>query len=145
MRVALALSIAVIGVSACSRSMETAVPVGSPASVSTDRVDDRDGTRASNNGNGRGRPARGPRKLNGVPPGHYPKAGECRVWHEGRPPGQQPKPTACSNLKGRVPAGSFILYGDRAWDSQYDWAEQARRERGSVPAVILDIVRSMRS
>ena len=143
MRIALALCIAVIGTSACSRTVATAVPGGSPSSVSTERADRED----SRNGNGRGRgqPARGPRKLNGVPPGHYPKPGECRIWHSGRPPGQQPKPTACSNLKGRVPAGSFILYGDRAWDSRYDWAEQARRERGSVPAVILDIIRSMGS
>lgn len=141
MRVALLLSIAVLGVSACSQTRATAVPGGSPASASADRTaDDVD---ANRNRNGRGQPARGPRKLNGVPPGHYPKPGECRVWHSGRPPGQQPKPTACSSLKGRVPAGSFILYGDRAWDSQYDWAEQARRERGSVPAVIVDLIRSM--
>ncbi|HEX2166752.1 MAG TPA: hypothetical protein VHG09_05890 [Longimicrobiales bacterium] len=138
MRVALLLSIAVIGTSACSQTMSTAVPGGSPASATVDRTEgDADA--------GRRRPARGPRKLNGVPPGHFPKPGECRVWHSGRPPGQQPKPTACSNLRGRIPAGSFILYGERAWDSQYDWAEEARRERGSVPAVILDLVRSMGS
>lgn len=141
MRVALLLSIAVIGMSACSQTMATAVPGGSPASVSTDGARTADDANAK--GKGRGQPARGPRKLNGVPPGHYPKPGECRIWHSGRPPGQQPKPTSCSSLKGRVPAGSFILYGDRAWDSQYDWTDQARRERGSVPAVILDIIRSM--
>ncbi|MGH7447070.1 MAG: hypothetical protein ACRELT_05900 [Longimicrobiales bacterium] len=140
MRVALLLSIAVIGTSACSRTVATAVPAGSPASATTERAE-----REGNNGNGRGEKARGPRKLNGVPPGHYPKPGECRLWHSGRPPGQQPKPTACSNLMGRVPAGAFILYGDRAWDSQYDWAAQARRDRGSVPRVILDIVGSIRS
>lgn len=76
MRVALALSVAVIGLAACSQSMETAVPVGSPASVSTERDE---AGRASSSGRGRGQPARGPRKLNGVPPGHYPTAGECRV------------------------------------------------------------------
>ena len=141
MRVALLLSIAVIGLSGCSQTMATAVPGGSPSSVSTDRARTTDD--ADTKGKGRGQPARGPRKLNGVPPGHYPKPGECRIWHSGRPPGQQPKPTACSSLKGRVPAGSFILYGDRAWDSQYDWADHARRERGSVPAVIVDIIRSM--
>ncbi|HSK20640.1 MAG TPA: hypothetical protein VK912_15920 [Longimicrobiales bacterium] len=139
MRVALLLSLAVIGTSACSRTTATAVPGGSPSSVSTERADRDD----SRNGNGRGQPARGPRKLNGVPPGHYPKAGECRIWHSGRPPGQQPKPTACSNLMGRVPAGAFILYGDKAWDSRYDWS-QDRTARASVPKVILDILGSMR-
>ena len=141
MKMAIVLSIAAIGLSACSQAMETAVPGGTPSSVSTER-DDR--VRTNGNGKSRGQPARGPRKLNGVPPGHYPKPGECRIWHSGRPPGQQPKATACANLRGKVPAGSFILYGDRAWDSQYDWAEQARRERNSVPAVIVDIIRSMR-
>lgn len=138
MRVALLLSIAVIGMSACSRTTATAVPAGSPSSASTRTADEADANR-----NGRGQPARGPRKLNGVPPGHYPKPGECRIWHSGRPPGQQPKPTACANLKGRVPAGSFILYGDRAFDSQYDWAGQARRESGTVPSIIVDLIRSM--
>ncbi|HSJ30813.1 MAG TPA: hypothetical protein VK933_05220 [Longimicrobiales bacterium] len=141
MRVALLLSLAVIGTSACSRTMATAVPGGSPSSVSTERAD-RDDSR-NGTGNGRGQPARGPRKLNGVPPGHYPKPGECRIWHSGRPPGQQPKPTACSNLMGRVPAGAFILYGDKAWDSRYDWS-QDRTARASVPKVILDILGSMR-
>jgi hypothetical protein len=142
MRVAtLLLSLAVIGISACgTRTAATAVPGGSPSSVSTERDDAR---AADARGNGRGQPARGPRKLNGVPPGHYPKAGECRVWHSGRPPGQQPKPVACSSLMRRVPAGAFILYGDRAYDSQYDWAGD-RDARGSVPKVILDILGSMR-
>jgi hypothetical protein len=84
-------------------------------------------------------PARGPRHLNGVPPGHYPKRGQCRVWVPGRPPGQQAAPTSCASLRGRVPAGAFVLYGDRAWDADFDWAAQSRRERGSVPQAILDV------
>src|SRR5258706_7886085 len=28
----------------------------------------------------------------GVPPGHLPKPGECRIWIPGTPPGRQPKP-----------------------------------------------------
>lgn len=136
----LLLSLAVLGGSACGGTRTTAVPGGSPASVSTPRAE---APAAANAGKGRGEAARGPRKLNGVPPGHYPKAGECRLWYSGRPPGQQPKATACRNLMGRVPAGAFILYGDRAWDANYDWAAQARRDRDSVPQVILDIVRSI--
>ena len=89
-------------------------------------------------------PARGPRHLNGVPPGHYPKSGECRLWYSGRPPGQQPKAQSCSSLRGSVPAGAFVLYGGKAWDADYDWATQARRERGSVPDAILDVLRTRR-
>jgi hypothetical protein len=89
-------------------------------------------------------PARGPRHLNGVPPGHYPKPGECRLWVPGKPPGQQARATACANLRGNVPAGAFVLYGGRAYDADYDWVTQARRERGSVPDAILDVLRGRR-
>jgi hypothetical protein len=89
-------------------------------------------------------PARGPRHLKGVPPGHYPKRGECRVWVPGRPPGRQAAPTSCTSLRGRVPAGAFVLYGDKAWDADFDWAAQARRERGSVPQAVLDVLLARR-
>jgi hypothetical protein len=140
MKATLLLSLAVLGTAACA-SNRTAVPGGSPSSATTPRAE---APAAANSGKARGEPARGPRKLNGVPPGHYPKAGECRLWHSGRPPGQQPKATACRNLIGHVPDGAFILHGDRAYDSKYDWVAQASRERGSVPQAIIDIVRSIR-
>jgi hypothetical protein len=89
-------------------------------------------------------PARGPRHLDGVPPGHYPKPGECRLWVPGKPPGQQARATSCSSLRGNVPAGAFVLYGGRAWDADYDWVAQSRRERGSVPDTILDVLRPRR-
>jgi hypothetical protein len=89
-------------------------------------------------------PARGPRHLNGVPPGHYPKPGECRLWYSGKPPGQQPKAQSCGSLQGKVPAGAFVLYGGKAWDADYDWAAQSRRERGSVPDAVLDVLRKRR-
>lgn len=91
----------------------------------------------SEKGNGKAKSkARGPRKLNGVPPGHYPPKGMCRVWYEGRPPGQQPKPVACSKLRGRVPSNAFVLYNGKYWDAQYDWSA----ERRSLPEVIADIL-----
>ena len=31
----------------------------------------------------------------GIPPGHVPPDGLCRVWYEGVPPGRQPGPTSC--------------------------------------------------
>jgi hypothetical protein len=78
-----------------------------------------------------------------VPPGHYPPPGACRVWHVGRPPGHQPPPTACERLVGRVPPGAFVIYNGRAWDTRYDWGAHERRNRGSVPDVILSLMRSV--
>lgn len=48
----------------------------------------------------------------GVPPGHLPKPGECRVWIPGMPPGQQPRPKSrsCDGIAAAAPAGSWILY-----------------------------------
>ena len=48
----------------------------------------------------------------GVPPGHLPKTGECRVWIPGTPPGQQPgsKSRSCASIASAAPAGSWIIY-----------------------------------
>lgn len=35
----------------------------------------------------------------GIPPGHLPPAGLCRVWYDGVPPGQQPRPTSCAEAE----------------------------------------------
>lgn len=45
-----------------------------------------------------------------VPPGHLPRAGQCRVWFPGRPPGQQPREGSCNGIERVAPAGSWILY-----------------------------------
>ena len=45
-----------------------------------------------------------------VPPGHLPRAGQCRVWFPGRPPGRQPKAASCAGIERYAPAGSWILY-----------------------------------
>jgi hypothetical protein len=41
----------------------------------------------------------------GVPPGHLPPPGECRVWVPGRP-----RPRSCHGIAALAPAGSWILY-----------------------------------
>jgi hypothetical protein len=114
------------------------------------RYDDRDNGRNSRNGGLGGILGRvilppngtaGPRQLQGVPRGHYPPPGECRVWYPNRPPGHQPPPTSCQNLIGaRLEPGAFILHGDRAYDSAYDWREEERQRPGSVGRDILDIL-----
>jgi hypothetical protein len=59
----------------------------------------------------RGRPPvpAGPMHL-GVPPGHLPPPGHCRIWFPGRPPGHQPPPGRCARLEHQVPAGAWLLY-----------------------------------
>lgn len=48
----------------------------------------------------------------GVPPGHLPAPGECRVWIPGVPPGRQPRPRSrsCAGIEAAAPAGSWIIY-----------------------------------
>ncbi len=46
----------------------------------------------------------------GIPPGHLPPPGSCRVWLPGHPPGHQPPPGSCSRLEGEVPPGAWLLY-----------------------------------
>src|SRR5437899_13037695 len=52
----------------------------------------------------------------GVPPGHLPKPGECRVWIPGVPPGRQPRPQsrACAGIEAVAPPGSWIIYRPEA-------------------------------
>jgi hypothetical protein len=45
----------------------------------------------------------------GIPPGHLPSPGMCRVWVPGKPPGHQAKPRSCSNIERSAPAGSWIV------------------------------------
>ncbi len=45
----------------------------------------------------------------GIPPGHLPSPGMCRVWVPGKPPGHQAKARSCSNIEHSAPAGSWIV------------------------------------
>jgi len=59
---------------------------------------------------------RGPAK---VPPGHYPAAGQCRVWHDDLPPGRQPAPTSCAQARRDAARdGGRVVYGS-ARDDRY--------------------------
>ena len=45
----------------------------------------------------------------GIPPGHLPPPGMCRVWMPGEPPGHQAKSRSCSGIERTAPAGSYIV------------------------------------
>lgn len=80
----------------------------------------------------------GGRRLVFVPPGQFPRDGQCRIWIHDRPPGQQDRAAPCDQL-GPVPAGAFVLFNDVAWDFDHDWVAEARRS--TVPAEILALKR----
>lgn len=52
------------------------------------------------------------RKNDGVPPGHRPPAGLCRIWIDGVPAGQQAAPTDCGTAVRNRPANGRVLFGD---------------------------------
>lgn len=52
------------------------------------------------------------RRSQGIPPGHLPPPGSCRVWYEGVPPGQQPPPTSCRDAERTAARqrGARVIY-----------------------------------
>ena len=46
----------------------------------------------------------------GIPPGHLPSAGQCKVWIPGKPPGHQASSRDCKGIERHAPADSWILY-----------------------------------
>ena len=46
----------------------------------------------------------------GIPPGHLPPPGQCRIWLPGEPPGHQPRARSCAHIERSAPAGGWILY-----------------------------------
>ena len=85
------------------------------------------------------------RNKQGVPPGHLPPEGLCRVWYDDVPPGQQPPPTSCYEAErvaardryARVVYGGYgggprdrSVYGDDRRDYPGDiWRGENERRR----------------
>ena len=65
----------------------------------------------------------------GIPPGHMPPPGACRVWYPGRAPGQQPAPTDCARAQYEAARhGGRVVYGGAPQGSR--WDEDRRDRRG---------------
>ena len=45
----------------------------------------------------------------GIPEGHLPPPGACRIWYPGKPAGHQPPPGKCGRVRRRVPAGAWLI------------------------------------
>jgi hypothetical protein len=75
------------------------------------------------------------RNSSGVPAGHMPSRGMCRVWIDGVPPGRQPRQTDCRTAERQRPyyeqrfgRRARVLYGERSnRNDRYD-----TRDRGVI-------------
>ena len=85
----------------------------------------------------------------GIPPGHMPAAGECRVWYDGVPPGRQPRPTSCREAEriasrdrnARVIYGDDRYYDGRSGNGRYDNGRYEDRGSNGVTDRVRDILR----
>ncbi|MES2523959.1 MAG: hypothetical protein V4617_14725 [Gemmatimonadota bacterium] len=86
----------------------------------------------------RGRDDNGRRGAQGIPPGHLPSAGECRVWFDGRPPGQQSAPTSCNRAEAiAASTGGRVIYGeDRRGDDRRDDRRDDRSRDRTYPTTL---------
>jgi hypothetical protein len=71
----------------------------------------------------------------GIPEGHLPPPGECRVWFPGRPPGHQPPPGKCQRLRREVPAGAWLLHRPLKDHHHVEVSAYDRKRPGIVLAV----------
>lgn len=49
-----------------------------------------------------------------IAPEHLPAPGECRVWHPGEPPEQQPAAGPCDDVRAELEPGDWLLR--RTWE-----------------------------
>jgi len=63
------------------------------------------------------------RRAQGIPPGHLPPAGQCRVWYDNLPPGRQPAPTNCDRAEQLASRDrdARVIYGDRSTRADETW------------------------
>jgi hypothetical protein len=74
----------------------------------------------------------------GIPPGHLPSPGECRVWYDGRPAGQQPPPTSCREAERVASRDRYarVIYGgdrDRRDDGWWGRDEDPNGRGRAIP------------
>ncbi len=73
----------------------------------------------------------------GIPPGHLPPPGLCKVWMPGEPPGQQKKRYKAGNcelVRRQVPPGGWLVYNLNG-----NKKEIVVREYGDSPSRVLAV------
>ncbi len=87
----------------------------------------------------------------GIPPGHMPAAGQCRVWYDGVPPGRQPAPTNCNQAERLASRSNNarVIYGDDRYNDRYgtgrvyeDGRYEERRGSNGATGSVIDILRN---
>ena len=75
------------------------------------------------------------RQGQGIPPGHVPPAGQCRVWYDNLPPGRQPAPTNCDRAEqiASRDRDARVIYGDRTSRANDDWRTNDGYRTGGSP------------
>src|SRR5437763_16715056 len=74
-----------------------------------------------------------------IPPGQLPRAGMCRVWIDGVPPGRQPAATDCGTARAQAAAnGGRVIYGSDSRNRDCTYNQSA----GTIGDVILGRVGS---
>lgn len=69
------------------------------------------------NRQGRGMTRQEIARAQGVPPGHLPPAGMCRVWYDNRPNGRQPSATNCrqAEIIAARDRNARVVYGENVY------------------------------
>lgn len=102
--------VAVAGLTACSSSMPDVETVPRPETQTIPGTGDAGSEPARKNDTASENASTAARF--GIPPGHLPPPGQCRVWIPGEAPGKQKKykSGACESVADDVPAGAWLVY-----------------------------------
>jgi hypothetical protein len=69
----------------------------------------------------------------GIPYGHLPPPGECKIWIPGLPAGQQGPPQSCESAMFNAPLGAWVIARTDEWYEVHVLS-------GSRPHVVIDIL-----
>ena len=68
-----------------------------------------------------------------IPPGQMPRAGMCRVWIDGVPPGRQPGQTDCATARAQAAAnGGRVIYGSSSRNREDCTYSQSTNSVGDI-------------
>jgi hypothetical protein len=109
-RAAVVLIGSLLAVPSCTRTIY--VPVSSPQPATAPVPESRPPAPQPEPPRERPAPAPATASTLGIPAGHLPDPGECRVWIPGTPPGRQrsARSSTCNGIAQTAPGGSWVVY-----------------------------------